>query len=136
MATQELVRYSSIQNYPFLTAEEFELACHCLDNRYIRALLGPARKDFKLRIHSSMAAEAPYVVITAPIAIEDDVDAVLNFGALSAGDEAHAMDVEAEDADVVVACLPICLSHALIRIPGSTPSRPGIWLGRRPIRPI
>lgn len=110
MANQELVIYSGIQEYPFLTPDEFELACHYLDNRYLHATLGQARRRFKLHIHRLMTGETPYIVITTPITVpEDNIHELLNFGALTTGDQdvdididgTQTMDVDAEDADLV-----------------------------------
>lgn len=110
MAGRELVRYDEFKEYPFLTDEEFELACHFLDSRYIHAYLGQARRGFKLRLRRSLVGGTPYISIVTPIAVNDgNVDELLSLGFLSAGgsrtdadmDGLQSMDVEGEDGDSV-----------------------------------
>src|SRR5437879_10825335 len=110
MASQELVRCADYHEYPFLTPDEFELACHYLDSNYLHATLGQTRRSFKLAIHRVMTGETPYVVITTPITVpSNNIHKLLNFAALSTGDQdtdmdidgMRTMDVEAEDADMV-----------------------------------
>ncbi|KAL3417265.1 hypothetical protein PVAG01_11265 [Phlyctema vagabunda] len=38
------------RQWPFLTLDEFELACAFFDQRYMKAELGPSRRTFKLRL--------------------------------------------------------------------------------------
>lgn len=42
------------QSFPFLTAEEFEEACHYFDRRYRQAKLGMKRMQWKLRIRTAL----------------------------------------------------------------------------------
>lgn len=43
-----------IANFPSLTGEEFEEACHYLDRRYRRATLGDMRKRWKLNVRTAL----------------------------------------------------------------------------------
>ena len=109
MADQQLVRYDEFQDYPFLTAEEFELACHYLDSRYTHASLGNKRRAFKLRVQRSLIYGTPYISIVTPISISDDgVDELLSLGFMTTTDDTDAdmdglqsMDVEGEEDDTV-----------------------------------
>jgi ubiquitin-like-conjugating enzyme ATG10 len=109
MANRQLVRYEEFQNYPFLTAEEFELACHYLDSKYTHASLGKKRRIFKLRVQRSLTDSNPYITITTPIDVADGgIDELLSLGFLSTADDGDAdmdgiqnMDVVGEDEDSV-----------------------------------
>lgn len=41
-------------NFPFLTAEEFEEACHYFDRRYRQAKMGMKRMKWKLKIQTAL----------------------------------------------------------------------------------
>lgn len=109
MSGQELVAYEEYRDYPFLTPDEFELACHYLESRYTNANLGQARRKFKLRLQRSLTGGPSYVTIATPITVADgNIDELLGMGFLSASDSADAdmdgvqsMDVEGEDGDSV-----------------------------------
>lgn len=109
MSGQELVAYEEYSDYPLLTIEEFELACHYLENTYAQAHLGEARLRFKLRLQRSLAGGTSYITIATPIAVEDgSIDALLGMGFLSASirvdedmEELESMDIEGEDGDTV-----------------------------------
>ena len=96
-----------ISNYPFLTEEDFSLACHLLDQRYITATLGQERRAFRLRIQHSMISDSAYITITRPIDIsKNDTSLSLDLQTLSWGGEDEVMmdtlmDVDAENADFV-----------------------------------
>ena len=45
---------SGVQDYPFLTVEEFTEACHHLDRLYCQATLGPVRRQWRLRCCSTL----------------------------------------------------------------------------------
>lgn len=120
MDAQALIRYGEFREYPFLTDEEFELACHYLDNRYMHSNLGPKRRSFKLRVQRSLAGGTPYVTIITPITIADDnIDELLDLSVLSAGDREsdtdmdglQSMDIEGEDADMVCPSLLVSNWH-------------------------
>ena len=96
----------SISNYPFLTQEEFSLACHLLDQKYIAATLGQERRAFRLRLQHSLLSDSVSISITKPIDLsKNDVSLSLDLQALSWGSENLAthslMDVDAENADTV-----------------------------------
>jgi hypothetical protein len=96
----------TVSNYPFLIQEEFSLACHFLDQKYIAATLGQERRSFRLRIQCSLLNDSVSISITKPIDIsKNDIGLSLDLQALSCADENLAtdslMDVDAEDADTV-----------------------------------
>ncbi|OBT90123.1 hypothetical protein VE02_00892 [Pseudogymnoascus sp. 03VT05] len=107
MSGQELVAYDEYRDYPFLTPDEFELACHYLESIYINANLGQARRKFKLRLQRSLTGGPSYVTIATPITIADgSIDELLGMGFLSASEGAdedmdglQGMDIEGEDGD-------------------------------------
>jgi len=105
-----------IANYPSLTAEEFEEACHHLDSRYRRATLGLKRAQWKLRLRTGLrgndfhygSSPGTSVEITKPIEpLNDDID--LDFEALSVSGAHHSVphadkemrDMEASDEAVI-----------------------------------
>lgn len=96
----------SISNYPFLTPEEFSLACHLLDQKYIAATLGQERRAFRLRFQHSLLNDSVSISITKPVDLSrSDLSLSLDLKALSWADENLAtdslMDLDAEDADTV-----------------------------------
>lgn len=109
MSGQELVAYEEYRNYPLLTPDEFELACHYLESIYTHANLGEARRRFKLRLQRSLTGGTCYVTIATPVAVDDgSIDELLGMGSLRASDGAdegmdglQGMDVEGEEGDLV-----------------------------------
>jgi ubiquitin-like-conjugating enzyme ATG10 len=98
--------HDNIGNHPFLTEEEFSLACHLLDQKYIAATLGQERRAFRLRLQHSLLNDSVSICITKPIDVsENDISLALNLEALGWGDEKAGgdtlMDVDAEEADSV-----------------------------------
>ncbi|PQE12743.1 autophagy 3 protein [Rutstroemia sp. NJR-2017a BBW] len=91
------------RQWPFLTEEEFELACALLDRRYIRAKLGPVRKNLKLRVAHTATTGTCYVEILRlllPPKDEDDLSNALE--KLSSGyapRSAPSLEVEMMDDD-------------------------------------
>ena len=105
----------TISNYPFLTQEEFSLACHLLDQKFIAATLGQERRTFRLRLQHSLLNDSVSISITKPIDVsKNDISLSLDLQALSWRDESVAtdtlMDVDAENADYVR--LPTARIHA------------------------
>jgi ubiquitin-like-conjugating enzyme ATG10 len=96
----------SISNYPFLTQEEFSLACHLLDQKYIAATLGQERQVFRLRLQHTLLNDSVSVSITKPIDVsKNDISLSLDLQSLGWGDERVTMDtlmdIDAEDVDIV-----------------------------------
>ncbi|KAG5947450.1 hypothetical protein E4U59_001035 [Claviceps monticola] len=107
----------SLQQYPFLTADEFAEACHHLDSKYCRATLGPLRKHWKLRVRTALDVASffvdggcsTYIQIIRPLERRDDVDLDLTKWSISeqslqdgaAGSEDGDM-IDAEEADNAV----------------------------------
>lgn len=111
-----------LQNYPFLTAEEFAEACHHIDSRYRQATLGPLRKEWKLRVCTALdmkfslnSGYTTYLQIIRPLETNADVDLDLsNFSIstcqeddLASTDTDNSDMMDAEDADKAA-----ILSHA------------------------
>ncbi|KAB8302696.1 hypothetical protein EYC80_006058 [Monilinia laxa] len=99
------------RQWPFLTEEEFELACAFLDRRYIRAELGAARKNLKLRMGRTATTGSCYVeVIRLLHPPQDDDDLLLALSNLSSGYTpvsvpSQEVDMMGEDGDDEALCL-------------------------------
>lgn len=98
--------YDEPRNFPFLSKEEFSLACHLLDQKYIVAHLGQERRTFRLRLQHSMISDDIYLSITRPIDVSmNDLNITLDLQALrweeTEDSEKILMDIDAEDADTV-----------------------------------
>ncbi|TGO08998.1 hypothetical protein BTUL_0183g00140 [Botrytis tulipae] len=91
------------RQWPFLTEEEFELACAFLDRRYCRASLGPARKNLKLSMGRTATTGSCYVEIIRLIhPPKDDDDLLLALSNLSSGyapNSAPSQEVDMMDED-------------------------------------
>lgn len=66
--------HDEYHHWPFLTHEEFELACAFFDRKYIRAELGPARRAFKIRHRRNATTGASFIEILRLISPPDDQD--------------------------------------------------------------
>ena len=111
--------HNEVANYPFLTKEEFNLACHLLDQKYITAILGPERRAFRLRLQYSMVNDSVSVSITKPIDISrNDINLSLDFSGLNWGEDhttsENLMDVDAENADIVGLKNHLRLGHLVV----------------------
>lgn len=92
------------RQWPFLTEEEFNLACAFLDQRYIRAQLGPTRKIFKVNSRRTATTGGLYIEILRILQLSNDEDELsLALAKLSGGDGHEEMDVDLanEEADEV-----------------------------------
>ncbi|KAI9650174.1 hypothetical protein NHQ30_000187 [Ciborinia camelliae] len=91
------------RQWPFLTEEEFELACAFLDRRYIRAELGPARKNLKLRMGRTATTGSCFVEIIRLLQPpQDDDELLLALSNLSSGHapvSAPSLEVDMMDED-------------------------------------
>lgn len=95
------------RQWPFLTEEEFELACAFFDQKYVKAKLGPTRKIFKIRLRRTATTGGSYIEILRLLQLptEDD-DLSLAFQKLAKDDENKIeVDIDmitvTEDADQV-----------------------------------
>jgi ubiquitin-like-conjugating enzyme ATG10 len=96
------------RQWPFLTPEEFELACAFFDRKYVRASLGPKRQIFKIRPRRTATTGSSYIEILRLLQLPEDEDelssalAKLGKGAgnLGSGNDME-MDTTEEDADEV-----------------------------------
>ena len=88
-------------HWPFLTHEEFELACAFFDQRYIQANLGPTRKVLKISHKRVATTGASYIEIIRLINVPDDVSGLSGaFQKLSAGEiivSSQEMEVDMAD---------------------------------------
>jgi hypothetical protein len=99
--------HNEYRQWPFLTEEEFELACAFFDQKYVNAKLGPTRKIFKIRTRRTLTTGASYLEIIRLLRLpEDDDELSLVLGKLTGvGKPDDGSDVEIdmvnEDADQV-----------------------------------
>lgn len=96
--------HDEYRQWPFVTQEEFELACAFFDQRYVKAKLGPTRQIFKIRARRTATSGGSYIEILRLLQLpddEDDLSAAL--GKLSGGEGPLAksdMEID-EDKDEV-----------------------------------
>ncbi|EDO02036.1 predicted protein [Sclerotinia sclerotiorum 1980 UF-70] len=108
------VHRDEYRQWPFLTEEEFELACAYLDRRYIRAELGPARKNLKLRMGRTATTGSCFIEIIRLLQPpKDDDDLLLALSNLSSGHAPNPtpspeVDMMDEDEDDVSDSLRSC----------------------------
>lgn len=82
-------------DYPFLYGEEFTEVCHHLDRKYCQATLGPMRRQWRLKVCSTLsttfsldAEYTTYVQIVRPLDGElDDSDLASQLDRFSLGPE-------------------------------------------------
>ncbi|POR36523.1 Uncharacterized protein TPAR_03223 [Tolypocladium paradoxum] len=114
---------TDIENFPFLTREEFSAACHHLDRHYCRATLGPLRRRWKLRVCAALdtifsvdGGYTTYVQITRPVEPTlDHDDLSLDLGKFSISEQDRddenvmaddMMDEEESDAAATIRRMP------------------------------
>ena len=96
-----------IANFPSLSAEEFEEACHHFDRRYRQAKLGILRMHWKLRLRMALNAtfayqDMPRTVVEITRALEqrdNDEDLGLNLSDLAISDGPKSGGDEPVEAD-------------------------------------
>lgn len=66
--------HDEYRQWPFLTDEEFDLACAFLDRNYMGTKLGAARKSFKLRCCRIATTGTSYIEILRLLQPPDDED--------------------------------------------------------------
>lgn len=88
-----------IANFPALSAEEFEEACHHLDRRYRQAKLGVMRMHWKLRLRTALNATFAFqdmprtvVEITRTLEKREEEDLGLSLGGLAISDAPRSGD--------------------------------------------
>jgi len=62
------------RQWPFLTQEEFELACALFDQKYVRAELGPTRRIFKIRHRRNATTGTSFIEILRLLSLPEDED--------------------------------------------------------------
>ncbi|KAH8815021.1 hypothetical protein F5884DRAFT_160420 [Xylogone sp. PMI_703] len=93
------------RQWPFLSSEEFELACAYFEQRYVSAKLGPTRNILKINSRRTATAGECYIEILRLISLseEDDNDLSLALAKLSPSEKAvPEVDIEmiiSEDVD-------------------------------------
>lgn len=101
----DMTAYDSIKEYPFLSTEEFQDACHFLDRKYIGATLGPLRRTYKFRLNRNLASGEIYISIMRPIdtskyEITLDLENIA-WNSEDVVEEDACMDLDAENEDLV-----------------------------------
>jgi ubiquitin-like-conjugating enzyme ATG10 len=66
--------HDEYRQWPFLTQEEFELACAFFDRKYVRAELGPTRRIFKIRSRRNATTGISFIEILRLLCLPDDED--------------------------------------------------------------
>lgn len=66
--------HDEYRQWPFLTQEEFELACAFFDRKYVRAELGPTRRIFKIRPRRNAATGTSFIEILRLLRLPEDED--------------------------------------------------------------
>jgi ubiquitin-like-conjugating enzyme ATG10 len=98
---------SQYRQWPFLTQEEFELACAFFDVKYVRAELGPTRRIFKVRHRRNATTGMSFIEILRLLNLpENDDDLALAFGKMGGHEDpssAPMMEIDGvnEDEDEV-----------------------------------
>lgn len=67
-----MAHHVEYRQWPFLTGEEFEVACAYFDKRYIQAKLGPTRKVFKISLQRTLTTGACSVEIIRLLQLPGD----------------------------------------------------------------
>lgn len=103
--------HKEYSQWPFLTQEEFELACALFDQRYVNAKLGPTRKIFKIRTRRTITTGASYIEIVRLLNLgeDDDDDELLKaMGKLNRPSELNMsvdMDIDMANEHIDEVCL-------------------------------
>lgn len=90
------------RHWPFLTSEEFELACAFLDQRYVKANLGPSRRRFKLRLRRTLTTGDSHIEILRLLQLpEEDVELSSQLEKLwnGTGESVAAVDMDVDMAN-------------------------------------
>jgi ubiquitin-like-conjugating enzyme ATG10 len=99
--------HNEYRQWPFLTQEEFELACAFFDRQYVRAELGPTRRIFKIRPRRNATTGMSFIEILRLLRLpEDEDDLALALGKMgedeeNSSDSKMELDERNEDEDEV-----------------------------------
>ena len=66
--------YEEYRQWPFLTQEEFELACAFFDRKYVQAELGHNRRSFKVRHRRNATTGTSFIEILRLLSLPDQQD--------------------------------------------------------------
>lgn len=93
--------HDEYRNWPFVTQEEFELACHYFDRTYLAAKLGSTRKAFKIKLRRTLTTGETYIEILRLLQPPEDEDELsLAMSRLGTGDaSSNAVDTEVNMVD-------------------------------------
>lgn len=91
--------HDEYRQWPFLTQEEFELACAHFDQKYVQAELGPTRRIFKIRHRRNLTTGTSYIEILRLLSLPDDDDELaIAFGKMG-GDSSTAPHMEIDSSE-------------------------------------
>lgn len=93
--------HDEYRQWPFLTQEEFELACAFFDRKYIRAELGPRRRMFKIRHRRKATTGESFVEILRLLSLPDNEDDLTAALAKFGEDSSTVLEMEIDDEDEV-----------------------------------
>jgi len=100
--------HDEYRQWPFLSEEEFDLACAFFDRNYVGAKLGPTRKIFKLRLCRIATTGSSFIEILRLLQLPEDEDklsaALAKLGSSSNDASEHletGMEMVDEDEDKV-----------------------------------
>jgi len=95
--------HDEYRQWPFLTEEEFDLACAFFDRSYVGAKLGPTRKIFKLRLCRIATTGSSFIEILRLLQLPEDEDelsaALAKLGSGNDASERLEIDTEMVDED-------------------------------------
>lgn len=96
-----MAHHDEYRNWPFVTKEEFELACHYFDRTYLGAKLGGTRKAFKINLRRTLTTGETYIEILRLLQPPEDEDELsLAMSRLGTGDTSKsALDMEVNMVD-------------------------------------
>jgi ubiquitin-like-conjugating enzyme ATG10 len=91
-----MAHHDEYQHWPFVTLEEFELACHFFERSYIQAKLGPSRRSFKVNLRRVATTGDTYMEILRLLQPPEDEDELsLALSKLGTGED-YSAGIEAE----------------------------------------
>lgn len=93
--------HDEYRHWPFLTQEEFELACAFFDRKYIRAELGPRRRAFKIRQRRSATTGESFIEILRLLSLPDNEDDLVAALAKLGEDSNTVLEMEIDEDDEV-----------------------------------
>jgi ubiquitin-like-conjugating enzyme ATG10 len=93
--------HDEYRQWPFLTQEEFELACAFFDRKYIRAELGPRRRTFKIRHRRNATTGETFIEVLRLLSLPDNEDDLVAALAKLGEDSNTVLEMEIDEDDEV-----------------------------------